>query len=147
MRFVLPVIQPANEEEHMPSNVEVAREYLHALESGATGDALARFFTPDVTFTEMPNRVSPNGTVSNLERALEAAKRGQQLFQRQTYTIVNVLSEGDYVALEMKWVGITAKAIQNLPRGSEMRDHAAVFLQFRDGRIAHQRHYDCFEPW
>jgi len=28
-----------------------------------------------------------------------------------------------------------------------MRDHAAIFLHFRDGRIARQSHYDCFEPW
>ena len=22
-----------------------------------------------------------------------------------------------------------------------------VFLDFRDGRICHQRNYDCFDPW
>jgi hypothetical protein len=54
--------------------------------------------------------------------------------------------EGDWVALEMDWIGIIAVQIQNLPPDSEMRDHAAVFLQFRDGRVARQRHYDCFEP-
>jgi ketosteroid isomerase-like protein len=47
----------------------------------------------------------------------------------------------------MDWIGITAVQIQNLPPNSEMRDHAAVFLHFREGRIARQRHYDCFEPW
>jgi hypothetical protein len=26
-------------------------------------------------------------------------------------------------------------------------DVFAVFLEFRDGRIARQRNYDCFEPW
>jgi hypothetical protein len=28
-----------------------------------------------------------------------------------------------------------------------VRDHAAIFLEFRDGHIARQHHYDCFEPW
>jgi ketosteroid isomerase-like protein len=28
-----------------------------------------------------------------------------------------------------------------------LRDHVAVFLQFRDGRVSQQRHYDCFEAW
>jgi hypothetical protein len=51
------------------------------------------------------------------------------------------------VALELDWSGITAVPIQNLPTGSEMKDRAAVFLQFREGRIVCQRHYDCFESW
>jgi hypothetical protein len=78
--------------------------------------------------------------------ALEAAKQGRQLFSRQTYTITNILGHGDWVALELEWSGITALPIQDVPAGSEMKDRAAVFLQFRQGRIACQRHYDCFEP-
>jgi ketosteroid isomerase-like protein len=130
----------------MPTNLEIAREYIRAIESGATGDALARFFTPDVAITEMPNKIGPHGSVSNLERALQGAERGQQLFKRQTYTITNILADEDRVALELDWTGITAVQIQNLPPNSEVRDHAAIFLHFRDGRIARQSHYDCFEP-
>jgi len=131
----------------MPTNVEVARDYIRAIESGATSDALERFFTPDVAITEMPNRVAPHGSSSNLAKALQGAERGQQLFKRQTYTITNILAEGDRVALELDWIGVCAVQIQNLPANSEMRDHAAIFLHFRDGRIARQHHYDCFEPW
>jgi ketosteroid isomerase-like protein len=128
-------------------NLELARKYIRAIENGATGDELARFFTPDVTITEMPNRVAPHGSVSDFAKAIEAAQRGQELFKKQTYTITNILSVADSVALELEWVGVTAVQIQNLPPDSEMRDHAAVFLKFRNGRIAQQRHYDCFEPW
>ena len=131
----------------MESNVEIAREYVKAIESGATGDALARFFTSDVVIQEMPSRVAPNGLTSDLARALQGAERGKQLFQRQTYTITNMVSEGGHVALEMDWIGITAVPVQDLPPGSEMRDHVAVFLQFRGGRIARQHTNDCFEPW
>ena len=131
----------------MPTNLEVAQEYIRAIERGATGEALARFFAPDVAITEMPNRVTPHGSTSDLARALEAAQRGQQLFKRQTYTITNMLGKDDFVALEMEWIGVTAVPIQNLPPDSEMRDHVAVFLEFRNGRIVRQRHYDCFEPW
>lgn len=131
----------------MPTNIEIARQYIRAIESGATGDTLAKFFTLDVAITEMPNRVAPHGSASDLARALQAAERGQQLFKRQTCTIVNILGNEDRVALEMDWVGITAVPIQNLPPNSEIRDHAAVFLHFRNGRIACQHHYDCFEPW
>jgi ketosteroid isomerase-like protein len=131
----------------MNHNIELAGQYIRAIESGATGDALARFFTPDAAITEMPNRVAPRGSVSDLAKALEASKRGQRLFKRQTYAITNILGDGEWVALELDWIGITAVQIQNLPPDSEMRDHAAIFLEFRDGRISRQRTYDCFEPW
>jgi predicted ester cyclase len=120
---------------------------VKAIESGATGDALARFFTPDVVIQEMPNRVAPNGSTSDLAKALQGAERGKQLFLRQTYAITNMVSEGEQVALEMDWIGVTAVPIQSLPPGSEIRDHVAVFLRFRTGRIARQHVYDCFEPW
>lgn len=131
----------------MVANVRLAQQYIATIARGETGDALARFFTSDVTITEMPNRVATHGSISELPKALEAARRGQQLFKRQTYTITNILGEGDWVALEMDWIGVTAVQIQNLAPNSEMRDHAAVFLEFRNGRIFRQRHYDCFEPW
>lgn len=46
----------------MDTNVEVARQYIQTIESGATGDALAKFFTPDAVIKEMPNRVAPHGS-------------------------------------------------------------------------------------
>jgi predicted ester cyclase len=131
----------------MSSNAEIARAYIQAIESGAMGEALARFFTADVVIHEMPNRIAPQGSVSDLAGALHGAERGKQIFSRQTYTITSLLAEGNRVALELDWLGITAITLQNLPPGREMRDHAAIFLEFRDDRIARQRHYDCFEPW
>ena len=131
----------------MSSNAEVARAYIQAIESGATGEALARFFTADVVIHEMPNRIAARGSVSDLAKALQGAERGRQIFRWQSYAITSLLAEGNRVALELEWRGITDIPIQNLPPGSEMCDHAAIFLEFRDGRIAHQRHYDCFEPW
>lgn len=131
----------------MSSNAEAAHAYIQAIESGATGEALARFFTADVVIQEMPNRIALRGSVSDRAGVLQAAERGKQIFSRQTYTITNLLAEGNRVALELDWLGITAIPIQNLQPGSEMRDHAAIFLEFRDDRLARQRHYDCFEPW
>ena len=85
----------------MPTtNIQLARQYTDAIADGKTGDALASFFTPDVTITEMPNRIAPYGSVSDMAKALAAAERGQQLFSRQTYAIRNILGDGDWVALE-----------------------------------------------
>ncbi len=51
------------------SNIDIAREYIKAIEAGATGDALGRFFTTDVELREMPNRIAPHGSVSDLTKA------------------------------------------------------------------------------
>lgn len=64
----------------------------------------------------MPNRVEPRGSVSDLAGALATAKRGQQIFRSQTYTITNILGEGDWVALELDWIGITAVVIRTSRR-------------------------------
>ena len=82
-----------------------------------------------------------------LPKLCRAPNGGKQLFQRQSYNITNIFGVGNRVALEMDWLGITAVPVQNLPAGSELRDHVAIFLEFRDSRIARQHTYDCFEPW
>jgi ketosteroid isomerase-like protein len=129
------------------SNLETARNYLCAIEQGATGEALARFFTPDVTHEEFPNRLSPQGRRSNLAGMLEGAERGQKVLSSQHYEIQHEMENGNCVALEVLWTGTMAIAVAELSAGGTMRAHFAVFLEFRDGRIAAERNYDCFEPW
>lgn len=134
----------------MPStadHLETTRRYLTALEAGATGDALTAFFTPDVVVEEFPNRISPNGSRRDLSAILEAAVRGRQLMRSQRYEIIRTMASGDTVALEARWTGVLAVPLGTLPAGAEMRDRFAAFIEFRDGRIARQRTYDCFEPW
>ncbi|HEY6064563.1 MAG TPA: nuclear transport factor 2 family protein [Thermoanaerobaculia bacterium] len=128
-------------------NLDVARRYLEAVERGATGDALAAFFTPDVVQEEFPNRVTPNGARRDLATITEAAERGRHVMSRQRYEIVNAVASGPAVALEVKWTGVLSVQFGTLVPGDEMRARFGMFLEFRDGRIARQRNYDCFEPW
>jgi ketosteroid isomerase-like protein len=129
------------------ANLDFARRYIEAIEGGATGDALAAFFTPDVVITEFPNRFSPNGRTSDLPTALAAADRGRQLMRDQRYEIVSATAMDDRVVLELDWTGVVTVPLGSLPAGGRMRDHAAIVLEFRDGKIAVQRHYDCFDPF
>jgi ketosteroid isomerase-like protein len=134
----------------MPSDTDLlahARRYLAALEEGATGEALAAFFTTDVVQEEFPNRLVPQGAQRDLAALLEGAVRGQQVISAQRFTILNALVSGDHVALEVAWNGTLAVPLGSLPAGGEMRARFAVFLDYREGRIARQRNYDCFEPW
>jgi ketosteroid isomerase-like protein len=128
-------------------NVATARRYLQAIEAGSTGADLAAFFTPDVVQEEFPNRLVPQGARRDLAALLQGAEQGQRVVARQHYEVRNVLATGDQVALEVLWTATLAVPVGSLPARGEMRAHFAVFLEFRDGKIAGQRNYDCFDPF
>lgn len=125
----------------------LARQYLAAIEAGATGDALAAFFTPDVIQEEFPNRLVPAGACRALPDILAGAERGQKVLSAQRYEILNTLAGEDQIALEVQWTGTLAVPLGSLPAGGQMRARFAVFLHYRGDRIARQHNYDCFDPW
>ena len=67
--------------------------------------------------------------------------------KEQTLEIVNTVSSGNTVVVEAKWTGTLAIDAGSIPKGTVMRARFAQFYEFRDGRIAAMRNYDCFEPW
>ena len=135
-------LSPAEE-----ANLQAVRRYLAALEAGATGDALAAFFTGDVVQEEFPNRLVPAGAVRDLRAVLDGAVRGQKVMAAQRFDIRSEMASGDRVALELVWTGTLAIPIGSVPAGGELRARFAVFIELRDGRIAAQRNYDCFDPF
>jgi ketosteroid isomerase-like protein len=128
-----------------PDNLTRAVEYFKAIEAGATGERLASFFTLDVVLDEFPNRLNPAGARRNLEQALAGAVRGQALLEWQRYEVQSSVAQGDWLALEVLWTAELRQKAPGLP--AAMKARFAVFIQFRDGKIAAQRNYDCFEPW
>lgn len=129
------------------TNLDTTRRYLRALEDGATGEALAAFFHPEVTQREYPNRLVATGATRNLRALLEGADRGQQVMAGQRYEVRRAVEQGDTVALEVDWSGTLKVPVGKLPAGGTMRAAFAVFLTFRDGLILSQHNYDCFEPF
>ncbi len=128
-------------------NVALAIRYLAALERGATGNALAEFFTPDVVQDEWPNRLSTQGVRRNLAGLLEAAARGRRVVTQQRFSLLHAVSSGNDVALEVQWTATLAVKVGTIPPGGRMHCRMAIFLEIRDGKIARQRNYDCFDPW
>ena len=128
-------------------NLETARRYLEALETGAQGDALAEFFTRDVVQEEFPNRLSPIGVHRNLNAILDAARKGRQVIRAQKFEIMNSIADGDRVALEVFWSGFLAIPVDTLPADAQIRAHFSMWLEFKDGKINRQHNYDCFDPW
>ncbi len=128
-------------------NLENAFRYLAALESGAVGDELAAFFTPDVVQQEFPNRLFPNGARRGLAEILDGALRGKRVISAQRFEVQNSFAHGSQALLEVSWSGTLAIALGTLDVGDAMRARFAVILEFREGKIAAQRNYDCFDPW
>ena len=129
------------------TNLATIRAYLEALQDGAVGEALAKFFTPDARQVELPNRLNPGGGVSDLPTILRRAEQGQKLLRSQHYEILSELAKDHRAAVEAKWTGTLAVALGSLEAGASMTAHFAMFFEFMNGRIRSQRNYDCFEPW
>jgi len=129
------------------TNLATIRAYLEALQGGAVGEALARFFTPDARQVELPNRFNPRGGVSDLPTILRRAEQGQNLLRSQYYEILSELAQDHRAAVEARWTGTLAVALGSLEAGATMTAHFAMFFELMDGRIQLQRNYDCFEPW
>ncbi|HKT47627.1 MAG TPA: nuclear transport factor 2 family protein [Candidatus Acidoferrales bacterium] len=128
----------------MSDNLEIARRYLKAIESGQM-EELGALFDPDVIVEIFPSKFFPQGSRSNLAAIRAAAERGRKAMASQTYEVKNAIASGDQVALEILWTGTLAAPFQSIPAGGQMRAHFASFLQFRNGKILSQRNYDCYE--
>jgi ketosteroid isomerase-like protein len=128
-------------------NLAIARRSLEAVENGAEGSALAEFFTKDVVQEVFPNRLEPIGGHRDLDGVLESAKSDKRTLRAQKFDILNSITDGDSVALEILWSGYLAVPVDTLPADSEMRAHISLWLEFRDGKICRQHNYNCFDPW
>lgn len=127
------------------TNVETAKAFIRAIESGET-ESLTQYLTADFVQHELPNLMTPKGQSRGVAGIVEGAKKGQEILEWQRYDITNVVAEGDWVVLETHWVGKLSVALGKLPVGYEMKADIAILLQFRDGKIALQRNYDSYHP-
>jgi predicted ester cyclase len=67
--------------------------------------------------------------------------------ERQRYEILSLLEQDDKVAVQAVFSATFKIDLPGLPKGREMTAHLGVFFVMRDGKIARQENYDCFEPW
>jgi ketosteroid isomerase-like protein len=130
-------------------NVELAREYLRAVESMGPPENVARFYADDIEFHEFPNRIAPLGRVRRRGDLQAAYGQAQKLLRSQRYQVRRIVESGDEVAVELEWTGVLAVPLtaMNLVAGHEMKAFVAMFLTFRNGKIVSQRNYDCYPPF
>ena len=128
-------------------NVSRMNEYLRAIEAMGAFESVADLCTQDVTVQVFPNRVAPQGHIRRGDELRTAYEQGRKFMKSQRYDVKNIVEAGDRVAVEVEWTGVLAVPLMNLPAGSEMKAFFAMFLTFRDGKIAAQRNYDCYPPF
>jgi ketosteroid isomerase-like protein len=129
------------------TNLEIALRYIEALSSGADAEEVAGFYAPDVVQEEFPNRLVPSGATRDLAALKEGRVRGKALLSAERYEVLGAVADGDRVALELRWIATIGIKAGPFTPGQELRARFAIFLEFRDGLIARQRNYDCFDPW
>jgi len=130
-----------------PPPLRHVREYFRALEQAPGDERLASFFVSDVAQREFPNRLLENGAQRGLSEMLEGNRRGQKVVQNQRYIIQNALVDGERVAVELCWTAELKVPLGKLAAGATLTAHCGVFFRFRDGRIAEQHNFDCFESF
>lgn len=129
------------------SNLAIAERYVGALSAGLGADELAQFYTPDVIQEEFPNPLLPSGTTRDLEAMRQARLRGKALLVDEQFDLVGSVASGNHVALEIVWNGTIGADAGAFLAGQRLRARFAIFMEFRDGRIARQRNYACFDPF
>lgn len=126
---------------------QTVRNYLRAMEQGVTGESLAAFFTEDIVQVEMPNRLVPFGKSHDLASILLAAERGQRAVKDQRFEVIDLICGENRVALQLVWTATLCVPLGGLSVGDTLKANYALFLSFREGKIASMTNYDCFSPF
>jgi ketosteroid isomerase-like protein len=124
----------------------LVRDLLTAIENEAPAEVIATYWHPDAEQVELPSVMRPAGHRRGLAEMLDGYRTGAGFLARQRYEVVNVVDDGERLAVQLRWTATTAVAAGTLSAGTDLVAHVAVFYEFRDGLIVQQSSYDCYEP-
>ena len=123
----------------------VVRELLAAIEAEAPVETVAGFWHPDAEQVELPSLMRPAGHRRGLAEMLEGYRAGAGFLRSQAYDVLDVVDDGERLAVQLRWTATTAVDAGALAAGTELVAHVAVFYEFRDGLVLRQSSYDCYE--
>ena len=78
---------------------------------------------------------------------LAGSVAGAGLLHHQRYAEEEAVEHRDRVVLRLTWSAVLSIPLATLQPGDVLTAHVAMFCTVRDGRIAHQASYDCYEPF
>ena len=120
---------------------------MEALEGGAHGPELARFFHPDVSQIEYPSLIDPRLMQHDQAAMLAGSERGAGMLAYQRYDVDRWIESGDTLICQAQWHAALAKDVGPLPKGLEFHSYSLLIFTFRDGVIIKQEAYDCYVPF
>jgi ketosteroid isomerase-like protein len=133
----------------MPTSERAAdfvRAYLTAIENNAVVGRETEWYTLDAVQVEFPNKLLPMGATRDLPALKQASERGRTIVARQSYDILNIVEQGNRIAVEAIFRATFKIDLPELPRGRTMTAHFAMFFEMRNGKISRHHSYDCFDP-
>jgi hypothetical protein len=134
-----------NNLQQTPGILQIAKDFIKAVEKRKSFDEIARFYHPDVIQIEYPNSVTKNIKIRTLLDLEKAAEQGRRVVREEHYEIMNSYACNNTVIVEVIWKATSAIEIGAAPAGSQIQAYFAQFFEFKDGKIFRQRNYDCFE--
>ena len=127
-------------------NIATVRAFIEAVER-FDAEAAARFLDAQIVQTELPNKLYAKGQVRGRGDLIRDLPKGRQVLRSQAYPISTIFAAGDKVAVETRWEGVLNVPLGRLQPGDSMVAHICMIFTLRDGKIAAQRNYDCYEDF
>jgi len=98
-------------------------------------------YAEDVDWTEMPLPTTPEGQRGNRESLLRSAGMLLRLFPDRELRVVNIVTEGNSVAMELDWSGTAASTVGPVKAGSVYHSRIASFLMISNNLIVKHTDY------
>ncbi|MET0437102.1 MAG: nuclear transport factor 2 family protein [Devosia sp.] len=132
----------------MSGNIDLVKRYVAAVERFDL-DEVEKLIDGGMTFEELPNRIRPAGGTDDHAAILAGLARAgeRKVLSSQTYALGDIIEAGDRVIVEGRWEGTMAVPVGRLQVGDKMVAHLCMIFGIRDGKIAWQRNYDCYEDF
>jgi hypothetical protein len=136
-----------NNQQETPDILQIAKDFIRAVENRKSFDEISKFYHPDVVQIEYPNSFTKNIKIRTLQDLEKAADQGRQVLREEHYEMINSYVCNNTVILEVIWKATSAIEIGSAPAGIPIQAYFTQFFEFKDGKIFRQRNYDCFESF
>ena len=116
-----------SDEVHVSDQQALVIELMQALEAGAHGEELRRFFHEEAEQVEYPSMVDPHVGRRGLDGMIAASELGAGMLAFQHAEL--------------------AKDAGTLRQGQRLHSYSVLIFTFHDDKIIRQEAYDCYEPF
>lgn len=126
-------------------HLNMALDYINALEAGATGEELYMYYHDDIIQVSYPCLFSPRLTARDLGDIADGTGKHLLPVKDVEYDVRKTFSAENMVVVEAVYTAVLHAPYANLPQGRHLKAYLSLCFEFRDNKIIRQRNYECFE--